>query len=284
MMDIPFILNVRKEYKRLRPSEQKVADYLIDGAFELSSLTIESLAEGAGVSQPTVIRFTRAMGISGFRQLKTVLLKESAERKKEKHIGEILRFDITASDKLVDIPLKVTKANIRQLENTLKNLSSLELIRAVEAIAGGRRILLSAAENSCTVAEDLATKLIYLGLDAVFYQDVYRQNLYACSLCAEDVAIGISYTGASESTVDTLRIAKEAGAVTIAVTNYEKSFINRYADIILCSGNEQYFYRNALFSRCAQLADAEHAPGERTLRLRHSEKSADPGGRYHGGH
>lgn len=54
--------------------------------------------------------------------------------------------------------------------------------------------------------------------------------------------------------MDTLRIAKEAGAVTIAVTNHEKAYINRYADIILCSGNEQYFYRNALFSRCAQLA------------------------------
>ena len=28
-MDTPFILNVRKEYKALRPSEQKVADCLI---------------------------------------------------------------------------------------------------------------------------------------------------------------------------------------------------------------------------------------------------------------
>ena len=253
-MDTPFILNVRKEYKALRPSEQKVADCLIRSDFELAELTIDELAERAEVSQPTVIRFTRAMGLSGFRELKTILLKESAEHRKERDMGEILTFDVNPSDKLVDIPVKVTRANIQQLENTLKNLSALELIRAVEAIAKGRRILLSAAENSCTVAEDLATKLIYLGIDAVFYQDVYRQNLCACSLSPEDTAIGISYTGASESTVDTLRIAKEAGAVTIAVTNHEKAYINRYADIILCSGNEQYFYRNALFSRCAQLA------------------------------
>ena len=40
-MDTPFILNVRKEYKALRPSEQKVADCLIRSDFELAELTID---------------------------------------------------------------------------------------------------------------------------------------------------------------------------------------------------------------------------------------------------
>ena len=38
------------------------------------------------------------------------------------------------------------------------------------------------------------------------------------------------------------------------MTNYEDSAINRYADIILCTGTEQYIYSNALYSRCGQLA------------------------------
>ena len=168
--------------------------------------------------------------------------------------AEKIPCQVTPGDKLVDVPLKVISADIRQLENTLKNLSVYELMRGVQALAGAKRVLIAAAENSCAVAEDMATKLIYMGIDAVFYQDVYRQSVFACNLDEKDVAVGISYTGVSESTVNAMRIAKEAGAATIVITNYENALINRYADILLCSGNEPYIYQNAVFSRCSQIA------------------------------
>ena len=63
-MSSDFVLKIRKEYRMLRPSEQKVADRIIDGDLDPTELTIEALAEKAGVSQPTVIRFARAMGLS----------------------------------------------------------------------------------------------------------------------------------------------------------------------------------------------------------------------------
>ena len=207
------------------------------------------------MSQPTVIRFAQAMGLGGFRELKTALIEEQARQGERGMAGaEKIPCQVTPGDKLVDVPLKVISADIRQLENTLKNLSVYELMRGVQALAGAKRVLIAAAENSCAVAEDMATKLIYMGIDAVFYQDVYRQSVFACNLDEKDVAVGISYTGVSESTVNAMRIAKEAGAATIAITNYENALINRYADILLCSGNEPYIYQNAVFSRCSQIA------------------------------
>jgi DNA-binding MurR/RpiR family transcriptional regulator len=217
-----------------------------------AEMTIESLAAAAAVSQPTVIRFAKAVGFQGFRELKLALLVQQAAQSPQ--IREMLSFDVMPEDKLVDIPLKVISTNIRQLENTLKNLSTYELIRAVEAIARARSVFLIAAENSGAVAEDLATKLLYMGIRTVFYQDIYRQSVGARNLDQSDVAVAISYTGVSQSTVDALRIAKESGACTVAITNFERVAVNRYADILLCSGNEPYIYKGTIFSRCAQLA------------------------------
>ncbi len=254
-MGVPFSFKIRKKYRTLRFSEQKVADILLKRDYRPGELTIEFLANEAKVSQPTVIRFAQAMGLGGFRELKTALIEEQARQGERGMAGaEKIPCQVTPGDKLVDVPLKVISADIRQLENTLKNLSVYELMRGVQALAGAKRVLIAAAENSCAVAEDMATKLIYMGIDAVFYQDVYRQSVFACNLDEKDVAVGISYTGVSESTVNAMRIAKEAGAATIAITNYENALINRYADILLCSGNEPYIYQNAVFSRCSQIA------------------------------
>ena len=253
-MSSDFVLKIRKEYRMLRPSEQKVADRIIEGDLDPTELTIEELAEKAGVSQPTVIRFARAMGLGGFREMKRILMKESLMAEEEVEMTELITFDISPDEKSVDIPMKVVNANIRQLEDTLKNLSVLELMRAAKTISDSGTVLLLAAENSSTVAEDLASKLIYLGINAVYYQDIYRQNMMAGDLTEKDTAIGISYTGLSRSTVKALQNAKAAGAGTISLTNYEDSAINRYADIILCTGTEQYIYSNALYSRCGQLA------------------------------
>lgn len=253
-MSTDFIIKIRKNYRLLRPSERKVADEIIRGDFDPAELTIERLSEAAGVSQPTVIRFARAMGLSGFREIKTNLIRESLMAEETGGVSDILNFDISADDKFVDIPMKVINASIRQMEDTLKNLSVFELMKASELIGKSRQVLILAAENSSTVAEDMASKLIYLGINAVYYQDLYRQSMAAASLTEDDTAIGISYTGCSACTVKALGRAEAAGAGTVALTNFENAPINRHADIILCTGNQQHIYSNALYSRCGQLA------------------------------
>lgn len=66
--------------------------------------------------------------------------------------------------------------------------------------------------------------------------------------------MGISYSGSSRDTVDTLKAAKKQGAVTIALTNFRDSPLSKYADYVLCSSQKQFFYGDAIFSRTTQLA------------------------------
>ena len=75
----------------------------------------------------------------------------------------------------------------------------------------------------------------------------------AAGLAEADVAVGISYSGESRDTVDALKAAKQAGACTIAVTNFNGSTICRYADILICTSQDQHFYGNAIFSRATQI-------------------------------
>ena len=55
---------------QMRPSERKLADYVIEAPREVLDLSMTEVAARAGVSQPTIARFCHALGFSGFREFK----------------------------------------------------------------------------------------------------------------------------------------------------------------------------------------------------------------------
>lgn len=154
-----------------------------------------------------------------------------------------------------DLPLKAVGTQREALEDVLKSVSPDSLEQAARTLASARLIDLYSVENSCAPASDLLTKLTYLGLRCRFCTDAYLQQISAAHLGKGDVAVAFSRSGRSVDTVKALRLAKKAGAATIAVTGERTALLSRYADLTLSvGGGAQTVYGNAIFSRVADLA------------------------------
>lgn len=240
--------NIRKVYNFLRPSEKKVADYILEYTKEYQKLSMLIIEKEAKVSQPTIMRFVKALGYTGFTEFKYDLIKQ------QKTIKEICGYTISSEDTLDDIPAKIIKTTIKMMEDTLQHLHIKEYKLAVESIIKAKRISIYSVENSNSVAIDLLTKLLYLGISCTYYEDYYLQSINASTLDEDDLAIAISYSGNSKNTVDVMKIAKKRGARTIALTNYEEMALKSYVDVILHTHNQQYLYGDAIFSRTTQLS------------------------------
>lgn len=74
----------------------------------------------------------------------------------------------------------------------------------------GKKIVICAVENSTAVANDLNTKLLYLGYDCRFDEDYYIQHIQVAAMTENDLVIGISYSGQSKDTVDAMKLAKKS--------------------------------------------------------------------------
>lgn len=249
-----FLSEVRRKYRDLRPSEQKAAELILEKEGDILDWTLEQFAQTAGISQPTVIRFTNAVGLKGYKELKRKILEETCVRKRRFPVADVLDYPISREDQMMDIPAKVIQTNIRLLESARESISNYDFIKAVYALEQAEHISVFAMENSSCTAEDFVTKMTYIGKSAYFNKDGYMQQVNAKNLTSSDVAVGISHTGKSKMTVKALAYAKKAGAVTIAITNFEGAVIDQYADIILRTDSRQYQYGNAIFSRCAQIS------------------------------
>ena len=242
-------------YGDLRRSEKKAADYIMKNMEQAAELSIDRLAEAAEVSQPTVLRMLRALGFSGYKDFRYQLVSELAQSESEPRgaAEPMFGYMLRKQDTLEEIPSYMTARAAGMMEETLKNLSVKTYRKAVDAIRKARLIDVYSVENSGVTAQDLLAKLLYLGLPCRYFSDAYYQRISAGSLTDKDVAVGISYSGASKDTVDAVRTAKRSGATTIVITNFHDSPICRYADILICTSQEQFIYGNAIYSRMTQL-------------------------------
>jgi DNA-binding MurR/RpiR family transcriptional regulator len=64
---------IAQAHSQLRKSERKVADYVLEHRAKIVQMRIVDLAAAAAVSEPTVVRFCRALDFEGFQDFKLKL-------------------------------------------------------------------------------------------------------------------------------------------------------------------------------------------------------------------
>ena len=241
---------IKSGYGKLRTSEKRVADYILEHMEEIREMPLEKLAKDSGVSQPTVVRMAKALGFGGYKELRYELVEAVAQSEMTKEeFPTMYGYSLKRGEVLDNIPAKVVTTTEKILENMMQNISIKNYKKVIEAIQNARSVDIYSVENSNPAAQDLFAKLLYLGIDCRYMQDCYYNRISARHLTKADVAIGISYSGASKDTVEAVRFARKSGATTIVITNFQNSLITEYADIIICTGQEQTFYGDAIFSR-----------------------------------
>lgn len=248
------IWRIKSKYGDLRKSEKKSADYILEHLEEVDKLSIEKLAKRCEVSEPTIMRLVKALGYQGYSEFRYAIISAKAKGKgKDETADPLYGFSLSSHEQIKDIPEKISSISIQNIEESMKCISVKTFEKVIDAIKNARVLDIYSVENSNVVAIDLLTKLLYIGIPCRHFDDYYHQKISAGNLTKEDVAIGISYSGYSKDTVDIMRTAKKSGATTIVLTNFKDSAICKYADLLLCTTQKQFFYGDSIFSRTTQL-------------------------------
>ena len=105
----------------------------------------------------------------------------------------------------------------------------------------------------CT-AKDAYLKFLRANKLCVLNEDWHSQLLQARNATAEDVAIVLSYSGATVEMIECMKALKDNGTPTIAITRFLKSPVSDLADEKLyTASNEALFRTGAMASRISQL-------------------------------
>ncbi|GAA2378971.1 MurR/RpiR family transcriptional regulator [Dactylosporangium salmoneum] len=246
-------VKIRGLLPSLSRAEQRVGKIIIDEASTAALMTITELAKRAHTSETTVIRFCRAIGVSGYPELRLRLAAE-AGRVQDDQGQEAVGSDISLSDDLGQVVKTIAYADARAVEDTAAQLDLEVLGKVVAAIAEARRVDVYGVGASAFVAQDFQQKLHRIGLTAYAWSDLHLALTSAALLREGDVAVGISHTGTTMDTIEAFAEAGRRGATLVALTNFPKSPITRVADLVLTTAARETTFRSgAMASRLAQL-------------------------------
>lgn len=243
-----YLLKIRTLYNSFSKTEKMIADYVLENREEIIYMSVTELAEKCKVSETTIIRFCRKIGLKGYQEFKLVLAREMVNKYENVH------DKITSEDDIEEIINKVTESNIQAIIDTARLLSRDTIERASEVILVADKVDIYGVGASGFTAGDTKYKFMRIGIKCEAFNDPHMQCMSAVNLTDKSVAIGISFSGSTKDTVDSLSKAKEAGAFTIAITNYSKSPITKVADLVLLTAARETPLRSgALTSKIAQL-------------------------------
>jgi DNA-binding MurR/RpiR family transcriptional regulator len=250
----PIVVHVKAVMSALSKTEQRVARQVLESPAAVASWNISTLARECRTSEATVVRFCRAVGLGGYRELRLALATEVGRAESGAVAGRTVSSDIRPGDDLDEVVEKIAFADARAVEETAQQLDLQALHRVIGAIVDAGRIDIYGVGASAFVALDLQQKLHRIGMVPFAWADPHTALTSAALLSPGDVAIGISHSGSTEDTIDSLTQARERGVTTVAVTNFPRSPITRVADHVLTTAARETTFRSgATASRLAQL-------------------------------
>ena len=197
---------------KLSKSEVKVAEAILVDPEAATRSSIAALASLAEVSEPSVNRFCKRFGASGFPDFKLRLARSLVAG--VPFMSQAVDFE----DGVDTYPRKLFDNTIGALMLARDQLPLASIDAAVEHLAEAKRIYFFGLGSSAAVAQDAEHKFFRFNVPVTTHTDPLMLRMLSAGGGPGDVFFFISYTGRTKTIVEAAELAKKAGATVIALT------------------------------------------------------------------
>lgn len=231
----------------LSKSERKVADVVLAAPEIAIHSSIALLAETAGVSDPTVNRFCHRLHTKGFPDFKLQLAQSLATGmpRVSRNIDEHDAVEIYSD--------KIFQSALVGLEQVRQRLDMKAIQRAVEVLSAAHKIGFFGLGASAVVAHDAMNKFFRFNVPVFYSDDVMMQRMSCINSGAGDVVVLISHTGRTKSLPELAQLARENGAVVLAITASGSPLAQESSLLLALDVPEDTDMSMPMVSRMAQL-------------------------------
>ena len=210
-MSTKLLRQIKKLLPDLRKSEQTVAEFVLKDPKSIIMMKTAEASNEMGISEPTLIRFCKAIGFSGFQEFKINLSQQLAAD------DYFVMYEINEDDSIHELCEKVFDTTISEILNVRSQIDQTILENAIETLVNAKRVEFYAFGGSAPVAMDGQHKFFRLKISSSYISDPHLQFMSANSLEKDDVVVAISQSGTTSALIDSVKIVRKNGVKVIGI-------------------------------------------------------------------
>jgi len=205
-MPTKLLRQIKNTLPELRKSERLVADFVLKDPKSVITMKTAEASSAMGISEPTLIRFCKALGFSGYQEFKINLSQQLAAD------DYFVMYEIEEDDSIHELCEKVFDTTISEILNVRSQINQDVLESAIEALANAKRVEVYAFGGSAPVAMDAQHKFFRLKISSSFISDPHIQLM-----SEDDVVLAISQSGTTSALIDSVKIVRKSGVKVIGI-------------------------------------------------------------------
>jgi RpiR family carbohydrate utilization transcriptional regulator len=210
-MPTKLLRHIKNTLPDLRKSEKIVGEFILADPKSIITMKTAEASLAMGISEPTLIRFCKAIGFSGYQELKINLSQQLAAD------DYFVMYEIDQNDTIHELCEKVFDTTISEILNVRSQIDQNVLSDAIEILANAGRVEFYAFGGSAPVAMDGQHKFFRLKIPSSYISDPHIQFMSANSLGKDDVVVVISQSGTTSALIDSVKIVRKSGVKVIGI-------------------------------------------------------------------
>lgn len=210
---------IDQKYSNLSKTNKILADFVRENIRLVPFMSIKELASGAGVSEASVTRFTRALSFSGFAEFTACSRQEIQQSLTPwDRIKRTVEIHPTESRSTLK---SMIDRNIASLNQLYSDAFENHFTASVDLLTKARRVYVIGGRSSFSVAVYLGSILNNLREGVILLQQGDFSQL--ADVTPEDCLIAIGFARYTRITVETAVCCHEKGCPVIAITDGRSS-------------------------------------------------------------
>ncbi|WJV52496.1 MurR/RpiR family transcriptional regulator [Pectobacteriaceae bacterium CE90] len=220
---------IRMKQEGMTANESRIAEWFLATGNVGDSTAIKDVANALNVSEAMIVKVSKILGFSGFRQLRSAIVEYF------EHAEHDSSAELSLTDSPEDAINKVFNLTLRTIAEGQTIVNPEEIYQAARLFYSANQRELYGVGGSNSICADIQHKFLRIGVRCNAYQDAHIMMMSASMLKPTDVVLVVSHSGRTSDLMKAVSIAKNNDAKIICITHSANSPIAKLADFNICS-------------------------------------------------
>ncbi|WP_321387885.1 MurR/RpiR family transcriptional regulator [uncultured Enterococcus sp.] len=224
-------------------AKRVIGEFILENRDRLQEFSMEDIAKQTFTSKPTLVRFAKFFGYSGWKEFMYAFTHEVAYHDDTAYKDVDPNFPFLGTDDSLEMIENLVSLKIQSIKDTVSLMAVEDLNKAAAIIQKSANVVIYGTSPNYYYGELFRRNLLSIHKKA-FMANSGESGIISHTLTEKDCAVIISYSGNSpeESPTSNVKILKKNNVPIISITSGGKNYLRDYSDIVLNISSKEKLY------------------------------------------